>query len=246
MQLPDEIHRNNISDLVALRLTGVPLSYITGKFTFMGLDMLAGPEASVPRRETEVTGAAALSLLRAAVQRQAAPRVLDVCTGSGNLGLALAYYEPACQMYGVDLHAPALRLARRNAAYLNVGERAQFFQGDLFDPLEMAEFWSSFDLIVSNPPYVLSCRIDKSKPETVGFEPQNSFDGGVSGLAVIERLVREAPRFLRRGASLCMEVGLGQAEIVAHMARHTHSYQRIQLVRDMFEDTRALIMTTAV
>lgn len=246
MQLPDEIHRDKFSDLVALRLGGVPLPYITGKFTFMGLDMLAGPEASVPRRETEVTGAAALKLVHELASKHDTPRVLDVCTGSGNLGLALAYYEARCLVYGVDLHAPALRLARRNAAHMKVEGRTQFFQGDLFDPFEMAEFWNGFDMIVSNPPYVPSRRIGTYPADLAEFEPQNSFDGGVSGLDVIERLVREAPRFLRPGSCLLVEVGRGQSEIVAHMARHTGAYGRIQFVHDSCGDTRALIMTSAI
>lgn len=246
MQLPDEINRDKYLNLIASRLAGVPLPYITGRFTFMGVDMLAGPEASVPRRETEVTGAAALKLLRGLALERGEVRVLDVCTGSGNLGLALAHFEPLCRVYCVDSHGPALNLARRNAVHLGVETRAQFFQGDLFVPFSLMEFWGGFDLIVSNPPYVPSSRIKAAAFDVAGFEPHQSFDGGVSGLEVIERLVTEAPWFLRPGSSLCVEVGLGQSEIAAHMARRTGAYERIQFVHDSCGDTRALILTTTV
>lgn len=242
MQLPDEILRDQLYQLVEKRLDGVPLPYITGRVSFMGVEMLAGPEAIIPRRETEILGRSALKMLRRVVSERGYARVMDVCTGSGNLALALASFEANCWVYGVDIDGPAVRLARRNAAYLDLGERCEFLQGDLFGPFESRAFWGQMDLIVSNPPYVATRRIENLPFETAGFEPVGAFDGGRFGMDVQERLVREAPRFLKSGSSLCMEVGLGQGEILTHAARRTGAYQRVEYARDECGDIRALLL----
>lgn len=242
MLLPDELHRDQYHLLVESRLEGVPVAYITGRLSFMGVDMLAGPEAVLPRRETEVLGRAALRALRRLVRARGFARVLDLCTGCGNLALALAHYEPNCWVSGVDISAPAVRLARRNAGYLGLNDRVQFLQGDLFSPFEAREFWGQIDMVVCNPPYVSSHRIETMPFETAGFEPRGAFDGGPFGMDVQERLVREAPRFLKPDSSLFVEVGLGQGEILACSARKSGAYREIQYVRDEKEDIRAVVM----
>jgi ABC-type spermidine/putrescine transport system permease subunit II len=122
--------------LVAARLSGVPLAYLTGRQSFMGLELLAEPHAMVPRRETELLGAKALECLRALLANQDHARVLDICTGSGNLAVALAVHEPRCTVFGSDLMPEAVSLARRNAELHRLGDRVRFFVGDLFEAFE--------------------------------------------------------------------------------------------------------------
>lgn len=242
MQLPDERYRTQHTLQVHERLRGVPLPYITGRVTFMGLEMLAGPEANIPRQETEVLGYAALGLLAAAVRERGYARVMDLCTGSGNLGLALASLVPEAWLYGVDISAPAVRLARRNAAHLHIDSRTDFVVGDLLAPFESVAFWGQVDLIVCNPPYITSRWIDSLPFERLGFEPRLAYDGGASGMDIQERLLRDAPRFLRPGASLCLELGLGQAEILEGIARRD-GYRQVGFVNDEQNQTRGLVVT---
>ncbi|MGB7540848.1 MAG: methyltransferase, partial [Burkholderiales bacterium] len=110
----DELGATKLRELVGQRLAGTPLAHITGRQHFMGLELLAGPEALVPRKETEILGNAALNLLRDIVRARGQAVVVDICTGSGNLALSLASHEPAARVYAADISHDAVDLARRN------------------------------------------------------------------------------------------------------------------------------------
>jgi len=131
--------QERLAELVRQRSAGVPLAHLTGRQCFMGIEMLAGPEALIPRKETEILGYGALRLLRELVASQGQATVVDVCTGGGNLALALARYVPGCRVHAADISAEAIELARRNAQYLGLAPRISFAVGDLFAPLD--ECW---------------------------------------------------------------------------------------------------------
>jgi release factor glutamine methyltransferase len=150
MYLSDE-ELDQLDNYVEIRLTGTPLAHITERQTFMGVEMLAGSGALIPRKETELLGRAALAILQDTIQERGSAKVIDLCTGYGNLALTLANYQPDCTVYGSDIFEEAIALARKNAQYLVLEERVNFIPGDLFMPFENNEFYGYINLLVCNP-----------------------------------------------------------------------------------------------
>lgn len=234
----------HLRQLVDQRIAGVPLGYLTKRQSFMGIEMLAGSEAMIARKETEILGNAALTILKTLVQERKFAKVLDLCTGSGNLALALASYEKNCQVIGADLSQEALDLAKRNAEYLGLAERVEFIQSDLFSSFESDQFLAHFDMITCNPPYISSAQVTKLPNEIIGFEPRLAFDGGAFGIGVLVRLIRSSPRFLKPNSWLCFEIGLGQHEGLRRAIDQTALYSAIQTHCDENGAVRAFIART--
>jgi release factor glutamine methyltransferase len=229
--------------LIEQRLAGTPLAHLSGRQHFMGLEMLAGKEALIPRAETELLGRAALAALHELVAENGTrpPTVVDVCTGSGNLALALAYHAPRARMWAADLSPDAVALARRNAAKLGLAARVEFRVGDLLAPFDEAAFHHGVDLLVCNPPYISSKRVDTMAGEIGSFEPRLAFDGGPLGIAILNRIVREAPRYLRPGGRLAVEVGLGQAAAVVKRMQATGSFRSVAAIANGAGEPRAVL-----
>lgn len=209
--------------LIAQRVAGIPLAHLTGRQHFMGLELLAGKEALIPRRETELLGRAALEILQSLAAGCDEVLIVDVCTGSGNLALALAFHEPKARVYAADLSAEAVALARRNARHVGLEQRVEFRDGDLLAPFDEAGFHGRVELLVCNPPYISAKKVDAMPGEIIGHEPRLAFDGGPLGIRILERLTREAPRFLSPGGFLMFEVGLGQGPaLLKRLAGNKH------------------------
>jgi release factor glutamine methyltransferase len=236
--------RETLQRLVEQRVAGVPLAHLTGRQSFMGLEMIAGPEALVPRRETELLGNAALELLRRIVASRGHALVIDVCTGSGNIALALAHHESRCEVIGGDLSADAVHLARRNAERMGLDDRVRFVVCDLFALDDAGAFRAAADLIVCNPPYMSSRTFARLPSEIAGYEPRLAFDGGAFGISVLFRLVAEAPQFLKPASWLCFEVGAGLGEPMATRLERNSAYTAVKRVRDEAGEIRALVAQT--
>lgn len=236
--------RQRLKILVAQRLSGTPLAHLTQRQSFMGVELLAGPDALIPRKETEILGCAALSKLHELVKHRGKIRVIDVCTGSGNLAVALAAYESQCEVYGIDLSSDAIRLAERNASFHQLSPRVSFRQGDLLTPVATNEFWGSCDFMVCNPPYVSSAKVDELPFETGTHEPRLAFDGGSFGVSIINRLIREAPKFLKPDSWLCFEVGLGQGPYFVRNLRKMSDYRDVETFADSHGIIRAIAAMT--
>jgi release factor glutamine methyltransferase len=236
--------RTDLNRLVERRLAGAPLAHLTGRQTFMGLELLAGPEALIPRRETELLGGRALDVLRSCTAERGPAVVIDVCTGSGNLALALAHYESQCRVIGGDVYVPAIRLARRNAERSGLTDRVRFVQGDLFAPFDSERLAGAADLIVCNPPYISSSKAAGMPTEIAEFEPRLAFDGGPLGISILFRLIAQAPRFLKPASWLCFEVGVGQGEPMAVRLERAASYATVERVRDVAGEVRVLMART--
>lgn len=209
-----ELNEQNVSTLRALvdkRLSGVPLAHLTGRQCFMGIEMLAGPQALVPRKETELLGRAALNIASQIYKDQGHVTVVDVCTGSGNLALSVARYVTGARVFGADISSEAIELACRNSQFLGLDHNTEFRVGDLLTPFNEPDFINQVDLIICNPPYIQSSKVAKMPDEISFYEPALAFDGGPFGVGIIMRLLKEAQPFLRRGSWLAFEVGLGQA-----------------------------------
>lgn len=236
----DSEGRTRLMALVEKRQAGIPLAHLTERQSFLGVELLAGPEALIPRKETEIVGRLALAKLQALVQARGAVRVIDVCTGSGNLAVALAVNEPRCRVWGVDLSGEAVSLAARNAAFQRVESRVEFRQGDLLAPIEQEEFFGACDLMVCNPPYISSAKVNDLPPETGKHEPRLAFDGGNFGVSILSRLLKEAPKYLTVGSWLCFEVGLGQGPFFARSISKMPEYSAVQTSSDTEGNVRAI------
>lgn len=232
--------------LVDRRLAGEPLAYLIGRQTFMGIEFLSSPEAMIPRKESEILGYAALEVLKTLVAEKGAARVLDLCSGSGNMGLALATCVPACRIFGGDISEEAVRLAERNAQFLGLADRASYRTGDFLASFETEEFLGAVDLLTCNPPYISTARVETMAHEIVDFEPRAAFDGGPLGIKLLARLVKEAPRFVRPGGWVACETGLGQGESMSRMFQKSPDYQQVRNFNDTEGHVRAIVAQVRV
>ncbi|MEY4589846.1 MAG: hypothetical protein RL497_1922 [Pseudomonadota bacterium] len=227
-----------LQGFLAQRLSGIPLAHITGRQHFMGLELLASPEALIPRAETEILARLALTCLEA--QKNSALKILDVCTGSGNIALSLAHYLPLARVFAADLSVEAVALAQRNAEYSGLQARVEFKAGDLCGPFSAAEHLGSFDLISCNPPYIMAGNVKKMPKEIAEHEPVLAFDGGPMGIAIIERIIQEAHPLLKTGGFLCLEVGAGQGPFIEKRLNKSNVYQEVITACDTHNVVRAL------
>ena len=215
---------------VALRTERRPLPYITGEAWFYGHSFKINRAVLIPRPETEDLALAALEICR----NEPAPTLADIGTGSGCLAVTLALEHPGARVWATDLSADALKLARKNVARYALAERVTLLHGDLLGPLPSG---LRFDIIVSNPPYVLEADLPSLQPEVRDYEPVLALSGepgaaGPDGTALHRRLLAEAPAHLGPGGRLLMEVGQGQAEAVAQSARD-FGYDEVMIRTDM-------------
>ena len=234
-----------LDGLLARRLRGEPLAYLLERQRFMGLELLAGPQALIPRRETEMLGHAALKLLREAALGVANPLCVDVCCGSGNLALALAHGVASAQVHGADLSPEAVQLARQNAEHTGLAQRVVWYVGDLLAPFEAPVWQGAMDMILSAPPYISTTRLDDMPREIIGFEPSLAFDGGAFGVGILMRLLRQAPALLRPGGWLCLEVGLGQGPAMLQLARRDTRYDEVRAELDELGRERVVLARRA-
>ena len=230
--------------LLDRRLAGEPLAHLTGRQQFLGLELLAGPRALIPRRETELLGNAAIRILGELTAQRDHPCVVDACTGCGNIALALASRYPSAQVYASDLSPDAIQLARENADLLALSSRMDFRVGDLLAPFDSAQFLGQVDLLTCNPPYISTNRVETMPAEIANFEPALAFDGGPLGVRILQRIVQEAPRFLRPGGWVALEVGLGQGPSVRKRLESSGRFRKVEQVTDHNNDVRALIART--
>ena len=230
-----------LQTLIAQRVAGVPLAHLTGRQHFMGLELLAGKEALIPRQETELLGRAALEVLRPLAAGRDEVLVVDVCTGSGNLALALAFHEPKARVYAADLSTEAVALARRNVRHLDLEHRVELRAGDLLAPFDETGFHGRVELLVCNPPYISGKKVDTLPGEIIGHEPRLAFDGGPLGIRILERLMREAPRFLAAGGFLMFEVGLGQGPALLRRLAGNKDYTVLKSFTDAAGEIRVIL-----
>lgn len=208
-----------LTGLIRERTKRKPLQYILGEQEFWSLSFKVTPEVLIPRPETEILAETVLNT----VKKQGIPpdglTILDLCTGSGILAVVLARELPGADIYAVDISKEALSVARENARRHNVLDSITFLQGNLFAPL--AGQGVSFDLIVSNPPYIPGEMFPGLSPEVRDYEPRLALDGGPDGLDVIRKIIIQSVAHLKVGGRLFLEIGDGQGvEVLEEFERH--------------------------
>ena len=232
--------RDRLQAAVKERLSGVPLAHITGRQEFMGIELLAGKSALIPRRETEILGALALGTIDEISLRVDQPLVIDVCTGCGNLALALLKHRPGIQVWGADLSENAIALARKNAVHLGLDSQIKFLVGDLLAPFDSPDFRDRVDLITCNPPYILSSNLKTMAPEIAEHEPEMAFNGGPFGIKILDRVIKESAQYLKPGGWLCLELGAGQGPFVEKRITKSGLYCGVDVAYDKQQVVRAL------
>lgn len=210
------------------RAAHVPLQYLTHEQNFCGADIYVDERVLIPRQDTEVLVAAALDL---AAMLDGAPALLDLCTGSGCIPIALSRLGDFGSITAADLSADALEVAKMNAE--QNGAEIRFVQSDLFEAFrKKAEAAERFDLITCNPPYIRSGDMAGLQPEVRDNEPSMALDGGEDGLDFYRRLAEEAGQFLNPGGCVCFEIGFDQAADVSALLENA-GFQEVRVLKDL-------------
>jgi len=215
-------------DLVWRRLCGEPTPYIIGRAGFYDIELAVAPAAAIPRPETELLVEETLALAGKRLQDTPSLAIVDVGTGCGAIALALATHLPSAQIIATDISSAALALAEGNAESLGLASSVRFLCGDLLAPLEQP-----VDIVVANLPYVRSAEWESLPVEIRCHEPRGALDGGPDGLRVIERLLRQAPAYLRPGAALLLEIGYDQGIAVAILASRAFPRATVVIKMDL-------------
>jgi len=203
----EQEEREQFKALIRQRIQGVPTQYLTGKQEFWSLEFQVAPGVLIPRPETEHLVEATLNLSKQFPQ----PAIVDIGTGCGAIAISLKKELPHASVHAGDFSATALAIATKNGnTLLENGSNVSFFQGDLFAPFQ----GMTFDLIVSNPPYISAKEYATLAPEVRDHEPKQALYAGEEGLDVYHRLITEAPSYLTSNGYVLVEIGCGQKDAV--------------------------------
>ncbi|MBQ1351491.1 MAG: peptide chain release factor N(5)-glutamine methyltransferase [Oscillospiraceae bacterium] len=225
LYVPDEAAQKAYH-LLKRRLSGEPLAYIIGEWEFYGMPLEVTQDVLIPRIDTECLAMRAIQL---AGEAGSTARVLDLCSGSGCIGLAVAKNAPNCRVVLADLSDPALALSKRNARQNRLLSRVTIFQADALQP-PPSLLWD-FDVIVCNPPYIPTADLAQLDETVRNWEPRIALDGGEDGLMFYRAVAARWHPALRLGGTLLFEVGIGQADAVGAILHQNH-YESIRIWQD--------------
>jgi len=229
---------SRVEEVIAQRLTGRPLAYITGQTEFYGLKVKVNPSVLIPRPETETLVEKVLEQLISEKGADYPFMILDVGSGSGCIALALLSQLPQATAIATDISKEALKVAWENAKELGLGERIGFFQGNLFAPMVRKE---KFDLIISNPPYIYPLEIASLGRSVRDFEPRIAIESPQGGTWFHQQISQQGGALLRSGGILAFEIGNRQAGTVSRLIRQTGIYEKPQVFADLFGFERVVI-----
>jgi len=209
----DEEARERFEAMIGRRRRREPVAYILGYKEFYSLEIRVAPSVLIPRPETESVVSAALEL----IGNRPGLRLCDIGTGSGAIALAIAANLPTAKITATDISSEALLIARDNAARLRVLSRVDFRLADCWEPLDNVEPIGTFDLIVSNPPYVQDNEIELLAPEIRCYEPRLALSGGFDGLKFYRRIATQLRQYIHKGGFVVLEIGAAQATAVSEI-----------------------------
>lgn len=217
--------------LIKRRLLHEPIQYITGSQEFWSLDFMVDPQVLIPRPESELLVEQTVHQIGTSFdQHNRHPRILDLGTGSGVLAVSIAKELSQAQIWAADLSEGALSIARFNAEKHGVLDKIHFLHGDLWEPIKSLDF--SFDIILSNPPYVATEDYDDLAPEIRDYEPRLALDGHEGGMYFIEHILREGLDYLNPGGWLLTEMAPDQTGRALLLAKDIKGYGEITRMKD--------------
>lgn len=232
---PENMQRTDV--LLQQRLAHKPLDKIIGKRAFYKAEFKVNEQVLSPRPDTEILVEAALEYL----QNKAKPHILDLGTGSGCIIETLLQEIPDAKAIAVDISAAALQVAKENAARLKVSERLRFINADWFSADFVQQINATFDMVVSNPPYIPTAQIADLDVEVKDYDPLFALDGGTSGFDSYRRIADIAPQLLKESGYILLEAGINQAEAIRNIFIQS-GLKHVKTVRDLAGIERCVIM----
>lgn len=220
--------RDTYFSLIESRCAREPLQYITGEAAFRNLVLRVTPDVLIPRPETELVVGEVIF----AVKHMNNPKILDIGTGSGAIAIAVASEVPEAEVVATDISNAAVALAIENAETAGVTDRICFLVSNYFGSLP-AEYEESFNVVVSNPPYVSASEMPGLMPEVRDYEPAIAITPGRESLEPHRKIAAEAPRFLKTGGLLVLEVGASTGDGGKEALTATGHYREIELILDL-------------
>lgn len=221
----DTEQQKRLEEVLRKREARAPLQYLMETCQFMGFDFYVDERVLIPRQDTEILVEQALSFLKKDREAGRPVKVLDLCTGSGCIGISVKLFCPEAEVVLSDVSPGALAVARRNARAL--GAEVSFIEGSLFENI-----MEDYDYILSNPPYIPAKDMEGLMPEVRRHEPQLALDGGEDGLYFYREICREAGRHLRPGGRLIFEIGMEQGEDLKRLMRG-QNMEEIRIEKDL-------------
>ena len=232
-------------ELIDRRSKGEPVQYIMGCQEFMGLEFIVNENVLIPRQDTETLVEDALEIINTGSLRgedmdvkRKEWDILDLCTGSGAIGVSLAGIANKVNVTCSDISEGAIKVAKENAQKHGLAKSMKFEQGDLFKPFNKHFHKQKFDMIISNPPYIKSSVIPTLQKEVCEHEPLSALDGGESGLDFYERIVSGVGSHLKKDGVLLMEIGNDQGEAVSGLLSRNGEFTSIRVLRDLAQRDR--------
>ena len=243
----EEISEENIKqykECLNRLINNEPIQYITGKQEFYGIEFIVDKSVLIPQPDTEILVEEVINICIEQYAHQSKLNILDLCTGSGAIGIAIAKNIENANITLSDISKNALNIAKKNC--INVGEgiysarnkennKIKIIQSDLFQNIN-----EKFDIIVSNPPYIKTCVI-KTLSKEVQNEPSIALDGGEDGLKIYREIINEAHKYLGKDRHLCLEIGYDQKEEVINLIKNNGNYKDVYSKKDLAGNNRIII-----
>ena len=213
-------------NLIKPRLERIPVAYLTGHKEFMGLNFAVTPDVLIPRPDTEVLAQGVIEHLHEFNRENL--KLADLGVGSGAICVSILKFVENVTADAVDISKKALEIAEFNAEKFNVDDRMNFYEGNLFEPLE----GNIYDVIVSNPPYIAAEEFKNLQVE-IETEPHIALHGGADGLKFYRKIIEAAPKFLADDGFLAMEIGFNQSDAVQKLINDNGNFKYLQIWKDL-------------
>ena len=210
----------------------IPIEHITNQKEFMKLNFFVNQNVLIPRQDTEILVEEVIKIAK----KINCKKILDLCTGSGAIGISLAKYIEKSEITATDISEDAIRVANKNAIMNNVEDKITFIKSDLFDNIPN----NKYDIIVSNPPYIKK-EIIKTLEKQVQNEPILALDGGEDGLDFYRKIIKHSYEYLKYGGYLCLEIGYDQKIDVIELLENEEKYINIYSKKDLYGNDRIVI-----
>ena len=231
---------NQYRSMIKRLIDGEPVQYITGIQEFWSMDFIVDSSVLIPRSETEILVEQALRIYNEEyIDKNPEISFLDIGTGSGAIAIAIASELEKVKISAVDISAKALDTAKLNAAKHGMKNRIRFYEGDLFDPFESDH--QTFDIILSNPPYVTERDYESLPKKIKEFEPRLALESGEDGLYHIRKMLEMAPEFLNPEGWLMLEMDSRQTDSAIRIITDNDEYTAGQVIKDYNNKERVVI-----